>query len=93
MAHITRKFPGRTDGEIYERVHQLMEHVAERFSLDYRRDDARKRGEVSKMGVTGTYSVRGEEVVVDLRFPMLVPGSMRRKVEEDIERKLDGLFA
>jgi hypothetical protein len=93
MAHITRRFPGRTDGEIYERVHQLMEHVAERFSLDYRRDDARKRGEVSKMGVTGTYSVRGEEVVVDLRFPMLVPGSMRRKVEEDIERKLDGLFA
>lgn len=93
MAHITRKFPGRSDGEIYERVHQLMEHVAAKFSLDYRRDEARKTGRVSKMGVTGTYAVRGEEVTVDLKFPMLVPGSMRQKVEEDIERKLDGLFS
>jgi len=93
MTHITRKFPGRSDGEIYQRVHELMEHIAAKFSLDYRRDDATKRGEVSKMGVTGSYSVRGEEVVVDLKFPMLVPGSMRRKVEEDIERRLDGLFS
>jgi len=70
-----------------------MEHVAAKFSLDYRRDEARKTGRVSKMGVTGTYAVRGEEVTVDLKFPMLVPGSMRQKVEEDIERKLDGLFS
>jgi hypothetical protein len=32
-------------------------------------------------------------VDVDIKFPMLVPGSMRKKVEEDIHRKLDGLFA
>jgi len=25
-------------------------------------------------------------------YPMHVPGSMRQKVQEDIERKLDGLF-
>ena len=38
--------------------------------------------------------VRGprREVTVDLKFPMLIPGSMRQKVQEDIERKLDGLF-
>jgi len=32
-------------------------------------------------------------VTVDLAYPMLVPGALRRKVEERIEEKLDGLFA
>jgi hypothetical protein len=32
-------------------------------------------------------------VTVDLKFPMLIPGSMRQKVQDDITRKLDGLFA
>jgi hypothetical protein len=91
--HIRRTFAGRSEGEIFERVHDLMSHLAERFSLDYRKDDAARSGRVSKMGVTGTYQVRGEEVVVDLKFPMLVPSSMRQKVEEDIERKLDALFS
>jgi hypothetical protein len=45
------------------------------------------------MGISGTYQVRDGEVVVDLEFPMLVPGSMRQKVEDDIQRRLDGLFA
>ncbi|HVP68725.1 MAG TPA: polyhydroxyalkanoic acid system family protein [Anaeromyxobacteraceae bacterium] len=90
---IRRKFPGRSDAEIFDRVHDVMSHLAERFSLDYRRDEALRTGSVSKAGVTGTYQVRGEEVVVDLRFPMLLPGSWRRKVEEDIERKLDTLFS
>jgi len=90
---IRRKFPGRTDAEIYDRVHEVMSHLAERFSLDYRRDEAMRSGSVSKAGVSGTYHVKGEEVVVDLRFPLLLPGSWRRKVEEDIERKLDALFS
>ncbi len=69
-----------------------MERLAQKLSLDYHRDRAAKSGKVSKMGVTGSYLVKGDEVVVDLKFPMLVPGSMRAKVTEDIERKLDGLF-
>ncbi len=32
------------------------------------------------------------EVSVE-KFPVLVPGPMRRRVEADIQRKLDGLFA
>ena len=42
---------------------------------------------------TGTYTVREGEVTVDLEFPMLIPGSLRRKVEQRIGEKLDGLFA
>ncbi len=93
MAQIKRTYPGKSADEIYGKVDQVMERIAEKLSLDYHRDQGAKSGKVSKMGVTGSYAVRGDEVVVDLKFPMLVPGSMRKKVEEDIERKLDTLFA
>ena len=93
MAQIKRSYPGKSSDEIYVKVDEVMERIAQKLSLDYHKDGPSRSGKVSKMGVTGTYLVRGEEVVVDLKFPMLVPGSMRRKVEEDIERKLDGLFA
>jgi len=93
MPQITRKYPGKTAAEIYERVDVVMAHIAETLSLDYRKDGSARSGKVSKMGISGIYQVRDGEVVVDLKFPMLIPGSMRRKVEEDIQRRLDGLFA
>jgi hypothetical protein len=93
MAQIKRTYPGKSAGEIYGRVDAVMERIAQKLSLDYHRDGKTKSGKVSKMGVTGSYLVRGEEVVVDLKFPMLIPGSMREKVTVDIERKLDELFA
>jgi hypothetical protein len=93
MAQIKRTYPGKSAAEIYDRVDQVMERVAQKLSLDYHRDGTAKTGKVSKMGISGSYLVRDEEVTVDLKFPMLVPGSMRQKVQDDIERKLDGLFA
>jgi hypothetical protein len=93
MARITRKFAGRKDDEIFEKVHQMMSHIAEKMSLDYRKDDHLRSGKVSKMGITGTFAVKSSEVVVEMKYPMLIPGSMRQKVEEDIERKLDALFS
>ena len=93
MAQITRKYPGKSAAEIYERVDVVMAHIADKLSLDYRKDGNARSGKVSRMGISGTYQVRDGEVVVDLKFPMLVPGSMRQKVEEDIQRRLDGLFA
>ncbi len=92
MAQITCKYPGKKAAEIFEKVDAMMERIAEKMALDYQRDDAAKRGSVSKMGVHGSYAVKDEEVTVDLKFPMLVPGAMRQKVQEDIQRKLDGLF-
>ncbi|HZY04964.1 MAG TPA: polyhydroxyalkanoic acid system family protein [Anaeromyxobacteraceae bacterium] len=93
MSQITRKYPGKSAAEIFERVDVVMARVAEKLSLDYRKDGAARSGKVSRMGISGSYQVRDGEVVVDLKFPMLVPGSMRQKVEEDIQRRLDGLFA
>jgi hypothetical protein len=92
MARITRKFAGRKDDEIFEKVHEVMERIAEEFKLDYRQDQALRSGEVSKMGIKGTFAVKSGEVVVEMKYPMLIPGSMRAKVEDHIERKLDSLF-
>ncbi|HVO18458.1 MAG TPA: hypothetical protein VMU15_04335 [Anaeromyxobacter sp.] len=93
MARISRNYPGRTDQEIFARVDEVMRDVARRHSLDYESDGAGLRGSVAKLGGHGTFAVRGGEVAVELRYPMLVPGSLKRKVEEDIAQKLDGLFA
>jgi Putative polyhydroxyalkanoic acid system protein (PHA_gran_rgn) len=92
MPQIMRKYPGKSAGEIYSKVDQVMERIAQKLSLDYTKDLGARTGKVSKLGVSGAYAVRDEEVTVDLKFPMLIPGSMRQKVKEDIERKLDELF-
>ncbi len=92
MPQIKRTFPGKSAGEIYEKVDQVMERIAQKLSLDYKRDDASKTGKVSKMGISGAYVVSDGQVTVDLKFPMLVPGSMRARVQDDIQRKLDELF-
>jgi putative polyhydroxyalkanoic acid system protein len=92
MPQIKRSFPGKSAGEIYEKVDQVMERIAQKLSLAYERDGDAKTGKVSKLGISGSYLVRDGEVTVDLKFPMLVPGSMRQRVQGDIERKLDELF-
>jgi hypothetical protein len=92
MAQIRKSYPGKSAGEIYVKVDEVMERIAEKLALDYQKDGRSRTGKVSKMGISGSYLVSEGEVTVDLKFPMLVPGSLRQKVQEDIERKLDGLF-
>lgn len=93
MAHIHRKFPGKSAQEIYRRVDEVMEDIAGEMSLDYRSDEARRTGQVSKMGITGAFAVKEGEVSVELKYPMLIPAALRKKVEDRIGEKLDGLFA
>jgi hypothetical protein len=92
MPQIKKSYPGKSAGEIYTKVDEVMERIAEKLSLDYQKDGKARTGKVSKMGISGSYLVADGEVTVDLKFPMLIPGSMRKKVQEDIERKLGGLF-
>ena len=92
MPQIKRNYPGKSAGEIYTKVDEVMARIAQKLSLDYHKDQAAKTGKVAKMGISGSYVVRDGEVTVDLKFPLLVPGSMRQKVQDDITRKLDGLF-
>ncbi len=93
MPQIKRTFPGKSAGEIYEKVDQVMERIAQKLSLHYQKDAASRTGKVSKMGISGSYLAADGEVTINLSFPMLIPGPMKRQVQEDIERRLDGLFA
>ncbi len=92
MPQIKKTYPGKSAGEIYTKVDEVMERLAEKLALDYQKDGKARTGKVSKLGISGSYLVAEGEVTVDLKFPMLIPGSMRQKVQDDIERKLDGLF-
>jgi hypothetical protein len=92
MPQIRKTYPGKSAGEIYMKVDEVMERIAQKLSLDYHKDQSARTGKVSKMGISGSYLVRDGEVTVDLKFPMLVPGPMRQKVQDDIQRKLDALF-
>jgi hypothetical protein len=92
MPQIRKTYPGKSAGEIYTKVDEVMERLAQKLSLDYKTDESARTGKVSKMGISGAYLVNDGEVTIDLKFPMLIPGSMRQKVQEDIERKLETLF-
>ena len=70
-----------------------MQRLTVKMGLKYAKDPGRKTGKVSKMGIAGTYVATDGQVLIDLSFPMILPGSMKKQVQEDIERRLDGLFA
>ncbi len=93
MAHIRKQSPGKKADEIYARVDDVMQRLTTKMGLKYEKDPDRKTGKVSKIGISGTYLASDGQVTVDLHFPMLIPGSMKKQVQEDIERRLDGLFA
>ncbi|HET9599852.1 MAG TPA: polyhydroxyalkanoic acid system family protein [Anaeromyxobacteraceae bacterium] len=93
MPQIKRNYPGKNANEIYEKVDQVMQRLTDKMGLKYDKDPAAKTGKVSKMGIKGTYVAKEGEVTIDLHFPVLIPGSMKKQVQEDIERRLDGLFA
>jgi putative polyhydroxyalkanoic acid system protein len=92
MPQIKKEYPGKTAGEIYEKVDAVMERLSAKMGLKYDKDPGARTGKVSKMGISGTYLAGEGHVTVDLKFPMLVPGSMKKQVQEDIERRLNGLF-
>jgi hypothetical protein len=93
MPQISRKYPGKSAQEIYEAVDQVMHRLSSKMGLKYDKDPGARKGKVSKMGISGTYLASDGGVTVDLHFPVLIPGSLKRQVQDDIERRLDGLFA
>jgi hypothetical protein len=93
MPLISRKYPGKDAQELYEKVDQVMQRLSAKMGLRYDKDPGEKTGKVSKMGISGKYLAKDGEVTVDLHFPMLTPGPLKKQVQDDIERRLDGLFA
>lgn len=93
MPQIKKEYPGKSAGEIYEKVDEVMERLSTKMGLKYHKDPDARTGKVSKLGISGTYLAVEGKVTVDLVFPMLIPGSMKKQVQEDIERRLNGLFS
>ena len=93
MPQFSRKYPGKSADEIFRKVDETMAQMAHKHSLKYEKDEAGKTGKVGKLGVAGAYAVREGEVTIDLKFPMIVPGSMKKTVEDAITKRLDNLFA
>jgi hypothetical protein len=93
MPFIRRRYAGHTDPEIYEKVDGVMERLAGEMGLAYETDAAARTGKVAKMGINGRYVVEAGEVTVELSYPMLLPGSLRKRVEEKIASHLQNLFA
>lgn len=93
MPQIKREYPGRKADEIYAKVDEVMQRLTDKMGLRYDKDPAQRTGKVSKLGIAGSYKATDGQVSIDLSFPMIVPGALKRQVQEDIERRLDGLFA
>jgi hypothetical protein len=93
MPQIKREYPGKKADEIFAKVDEVMQRLTDKMGLKYEKDPARRSGKVSKMGIAGTYQASDGEVSVDLSFPFIIPGSMKKQVQDDIERRLDRLFA
>ena len=93
MPQIRKEYPGKSAGEIFEKVDAVMERLSTKMGLKYDKDPDAKTGKVSKLGISGTYLAVEGKVTVELVFPMIIPGSMKKQVQEDIERRLNGLFA
>ncbi len=92
MPVINKKFPGKSADQIYQAVEQVMTRMTEKMGLHHEARPGERSGKVSKMGISGSYLAKDGEVTIDLHFPMLVPGSMKRQVTQTIEEKLDKLF-
>src|SRR3990172_8231868 len=93
MPLITRKYPGKNAQDIYEKVDQVMQRLTVKMGLKYDKHPKERAGKVSKMGITGKYLAKDGEATVDLHFPILLPGKLKKQVQDDIERRVDGLFA
>jgi hypothetical protein len=88
-----RTFSGKTAQEIFERTRQTIDELAHRYSLKHEPEPSSLRGKVGRMGTEGRYRVEGEKLTLDLDYSFLIPGAMRRRVEAEVNQRLDALFA
>ncbi len=89
----TRSFPGRSPQEIYEATRRILDEIASRHSLRHETDAAKFSGTMARMGANGRYQVTGEKLEIELEFGLLVPGPISKRVADEVNGRLDGLFA
>jgi len=88
-----RSYGGKSAGEIYQATKKVIENLSGKYGLKHQPDDAALSGTVSQLGVNGTYRASGDKMTIELSYGFLVPGGLRSKVQDEVNRQLDGLFA
>lgn len=87
-----RTFAGKNAAEIYQATKKVIEDLAGKYSLKHQADDQKLSGTVKQIGVNGSYQASSEKVAITLEYGMLIPGSIRDKVQAEVTRQLDKLF-
>jgi Putative polyhydroxyalkanoic acid system protein (PHA_gran_rgn) len=88
-----RTYTGKQAKDIFERTRKTIDQLAQRYALNHEPNEPAMSGKVSRMGTEGRYRVEGEKLTLDLDYSFLIPGAMRRRVEDEVNQRLDGLFA
>jgi hypothetical protein len=88
-----RSYSGKSPSEVYQATKSVIERLSGKYGLEHRANDASLSGTVKRMGVDGSYRAPGDKVVIELSYGFLIPGALRQKVQEEVTRQLDGLFA
>ncbi len=87
-----RTFTGKTPEDIFDRTRQTIEGLAQRYALKHEPDAKGLSGKVSRMGTTGRYRVVGDKLTLDLDYSFVMPGALRKRVEDEVNQRLDGLY-
>jgi hypothetical protein len=88
-----RSYAGKSPSEIYQATKKVIEDLSGKYGLKHQGNDLALSGTVSRLGVDGSYQASGEKMVIELSYGFLIPGAVRQKVQDEVTRQLDGLFA
>lgn len=89
-----KRFPGHADREIYQRLVTGLADVAKQYALKLDTDDEALQGRIHRLGAVDVkFAVAQEALSATLDFGMLIPKSIRQKIKDELDRRLDDLFA
>jgi hypothetical protein len=88
-----RSYAGKSPNEVFQATKQVIERMAGKYGLKHQGNEASLSGTVSGMGVDGKYKAAGEKMTIELSYGFLVIGPLRQKVQDEVVRQLDKLFA
>ncbi len=89
---IERTYPGKTAQDIFAKLQDKLQDVANRYSLKVESDARSCSGRVHRTGADVKYKILGEKLDVSLDFSFIVPGAIRQKVKDELSARLDKLF-
>jgi len=88
-----RSYAGKSPSEIYQATKKVIDNLSGKYGLKHQGNEAALGGTVSGKGVDGTYQATGEKMVIELSYAFFFVGALREKVQAEVTRQLDRLFA